>query len=313
MLNIQVQLSVATMINHPKVTFFLEDSLRKQAEAGNHNFLKLVSEVLQESRFQVSYAHPDQADARDGSHALFHMQHPDRSNGVTVRRSYYYPFWQIERTSERWNWDVARASFDPSDVDPKTARQFYRFWQKRLFKDAPSTTSKAGFVYVPLQGKLLSQRSFQTHSPLDMVRHVLAQDRERDVIATLHPGEHYVPKELNALKRLEQKEPRLSLRMGEMDALLPHCDYIVTENSSVAFAGYFFKKPSILFAGIDFHHIANKVSDLGVEGAFQRVLDVKPNYPFYVWWFLQHQSINGGRPDAKDRIRQRLIDLGWPV
>jgi hypothetical protein len=84
-------------------------------------------------------------------------------------------------------------------------------------------------------------------------------------------------------------------------------------NSSVAFAGYFLKKPSVLFAGIDFHHIAANVGVLGVDGAFEAVRGMKPPYPQYLWWFLQQMSVNAGRPDAEDKIRARLAGLGWPV
>ncbi|MEQ9692775.1 hypothetical protein [Shimia sp. SDUM112013] len=301
------------MTSENKVIFFLEENLRQSAEAGNHNFLGLVSDVLTEAGFQVAYADPQIADARDGQFALFHMQQPDRPKGVTVRRSYYYPFWQIERTSERWNWDVARAPFDRKHVDPNTAAQFFGFWQKRLFKDGPQSAANDGFIYVPLQGKLLQHRSFQHCSPMKMLDHVLAHSSGRKVIATLHPGETYSERELFALETLADATPNLTLQMGGMEPLLQRCAFVVTQNSSVAFAACFFRKPSILFAGIDFHHICANVSDLGVKAAFESVTTMEPDYAAYVWWFLQHRSINAGRPEAKDKIKQRLRDLGWPV
>ena len=88
---------------------------------------------------------------------------------------------------------------------------------------------------------------------------------------------------------------------------------MVTQNSSAAFSGFFFGKPCVLFARVDFHHIAANVASLGVKAAFDRVRSMSPDYAGYVWWFLQRQSINAGRPEAEERIRDRLAALGWPV
>ncbi|MFY0659669.1 MAG: hypothetical protein JXR15_04185 [Shimia sp.] len=146
-----------------------------------------------------------------------------------------------------------------------------------------------------------------------MVEHVLAQEPDREIVVTLHPGETYSDEERDALDDMVAKYARLSLQVGGMEALLPKCAYVVAMNSSVAFAGYFLKKPCVLFAGIDFHHIAANVERLGIDGAFKAVRGMKPPYPQYLWLFLQQMSINAGRPEAEDKIRARLARLGWPV
>ena len=307
------RLSVGGMSNDRLIRFYLPDGLRQSAEAGEHNFLNKIASVLAGAGFKAEYLDPDMADPKASGYSLFHMEEPFAQRSVTIRRAYYYPFWQIERTNERWNWDVARAVFDPGTVDRKTAEQFYGFWQKRLFKEPLKSLGREGFIYVPLQGRLTQARSFQTCSPLEMIQHTLEQDTERRVIAALHPKEIYTEEDFAALEKLDAAQDRLELRMGEMEALLPRCDYVVTENSSVGFAGFFFGKPCITFASIDFHHISADVGRLGVADAFAAVHDMAPDYAGYVWWFLQKMSINAGRPKAEENIRARLSALGWPV
>lgn len=304
-------------MNEPRrATFYLEDGLRQSAEAGQHNFLGLVAEVLRAAGFELAYR-PDSAEERAASaarpgYALFHMAEPGHDRALTLRRVYHYPFWAIEPSARRWEWRVAQADFPAGAVERAEADRFYRFWQTRLFGEAPAQATREGFVYVPLQGRLLQHRSFQSCAPLDMLRAVLAHD-PREVIAGLHPKEVYSDEELAALDQLEQSTPRLTVTLGGMERWLAGCDYVATENSSAAFNGFFFGKPAVLFARSDFHHIAADAARLGVENALRMAPQMQPDYAGYLHWFWQQVSINAGRPDAKDRIRAALLRAGWPV
>ncbi|WP_127116123.1 hypothetical protein [Shimia sediminis] len=301
------------MTAEPHVTFFLPDGLRQSAEAGEHNFIGKIETVVRAAGMGVDFQDPSRARPDDPGYSLFHMQDPLNPRGATIRRNYFYPFWHIEHGNQRWDWDVARARFDLPDVNRAEINRFYGYWQKRLFGDALRNVTRDGFVYVPLQGKLLERRSFQECSPIRMLQRVLEQVPDRPIIAALHPKEHYEPDEIQALDKLDHDFDRLEIRIGDMEPLLAGCDYIVTQNSGVAFSGFFFGKPCVLFAKIDFHHIACNVSSLGVDAAFARVQDIVPDYAGYVWWFLQHMSINAGRPEAEEKIRNRLAVLRWPV
>jgi hypothetical protein len=149
-------------------------------------------------------------------------------------------------------------------------------------------------------------------SPLAMVETVLARDT-RPVVAALHPKEHYAPAELRALERLAEHHPRLTVEKGQMERFLPACAYVATQNSSAAFNGYFFEKPAVLFAQVDFHHIAANVPVLGVDGAFAALADNHPDYTAYLWWFWQEMSINAGRPQAEAQIAAAMRRAGWPI
>lgn len=293
---------------------YVEHAVRKAVERGNHNFLHLLIEVVQETGFKVEFR-PNSLTHRLAGHAdsafgLTHMKDPVGPNGLVFRRVYHRPFWQIERVAERWNWNVAQTVFEPDQIDAKQAIAFADRWKNRLYKGAKSDDQ--GFVYIPLQGKLLQHRSFQTCAPIDMLRTVLPALNQPAVV-TLHPKETYSEAELAALKAVLDEHPNAILKTGQMDSLLPNCSLVITENSSVAFDGYFFEKPTILFAAIDFHHIAQSANPETFRDALSHALTVQPDYAKYLFWFWQIMSINAGRPDAKDRIRARLVQLGWPV
>lgn len=299
-----------------RICFYLEPSLRESAAAGQHNFLGLIAAVGREAGLEIDFRDDAAETLRrsrpEDEFAVTHMAVPPHERAVTVRRSYAYPFWSIETSEKRWEFDVARATFDAALVDNGDARKFARFWRKRLTGDWPDVANR-GHVYVPLQGRLLEQRSFQAASPIEMIKAVLEHEPDRAIAAGLHPKERYSAKEINALERLEQKHPRFSVQLGGMERLLPGCDYVVTQNSGAGFMGYFLAKPLVLFGRIDFHHIAARVDRLGVEGALRTVRDGAPEFDAYLWWFWQKMAINAGRQEAKEKIAARLRGFGWPV
>ena len=305
------------MMVEKHVDFYLEPGLKSSAEAGKHNFINKVITVLEKGGFSTAIhgnalSDRSQSETRN-SYAMFHMDQPLNARGLTMRRVYHYPFWQIEPTTERWDWRVAKARFKPEKIDGGEAQKFYNFWRKRLFGEAVQDIGRDGFVYVPLQGRLAERRSFQTCSPIEMLVATLQRDPGRRVLATLHPNEIVTGAERAKLQTLAKRFPRLSLREAPMEEMLARCDYVVTQNSSVAFNGYFFGKPCVLFARVDFHHIAGDVFRNGRDAAFDAVQAEAPDYARYIWWFWQEMSINAGREEAENKIRQAIRRGGWPI
>lgn len=305
------------METHCLLTFYLHSSLRRRAEAGQHNFINKISNVARAAGFDVAFDRHGReqliGSATKPGFAMFHMADPFHDRALTMRKVYQYPFWAIERTAKRWDWPVARAEFDRPVGSDQEIDRFYKFWQKRQFGQDAATARSDGYVYVPLQGRLLDHRSFQVCSPIQMIEHVLEQDPRRQVIATLHPKEEYSDRELRALEQLCHQHPRLTLKTGGMQEMLQGCDYVVTQNSSAAFFGFFFSKPAILFGQVDFHHIATNVMEQGVQQAFEQVLEMTPDYAGYVYWFWQQRSINAGLDSVEVKIKERLLAAGWPV
>ncbi|WP_420568986.1 hypothetical protein [Thalassovita sp.] len=302
-------------MTEPKnLRFYLEDKLLRAAQDGTHNFLAQLISVTEDAGFQTELCPREQGreTAADG-YSIFHDEDPGQPGGLTFRRVYHGSFWTIEKSSERWASRVALRSFNSDKIDPNKAKTFYERWQRRVFRNAPAKTSHEGFVYVPLQDQLIERRGFQMASPIEMIMSVLHHEPNRRVIVTLHPRENYSMKEQNRLQQMQDRFSNLQIQKGGMIPLLQSCDYVVTQNSAVAFNGYFFGKPSILFGKTDFHHIALNVEGLGVSNAFEQVHEHRPDYARFIYWFWHKNSINAGRPVAEEQIAQALRREGWPL
>lgn len=295
----------------------LEPGLLESAQAGAHNFINIVTNTAKDAGFQVRLHCSSDAEllqpVGENTFTLTHMKHPPSQRGLVFRRAYHYPFWQIDQTAERWNWDVAQAVFDPATVEGKEARQFAGFWKKRLFGALPQETTRSGLIYVPLQGKLRLHRSFQLCSPVKMLTHTMQHSDGRRVVATLHPKEEYAAADLAELERLEARHQNLTITTGDMARYLQAADFVVTQNSSAAFAGYFFGKPALLFGKIDFHHIAVCADMRDLADSFAQVAKAEPNFDKYLWWFWQSQSINAGKDTASAKVAARFVRFGWPM
>ncbi|RYH04229.1 hypothetical protein EU805_02320 [Salipiger sp. IMCC34102] len=298
------------------VVFYLDRPLLNAAREGRHNFLGLVSKALTDAGLRVLLelntreARAESAD-RPG-YSLFHMDEPFHARALTVRRNYFYPFWQIERSSRRWEWTVALSKFKPDAVDRQEADRFADFWRHRLFPDVAPQKTPDGPIYMPLQGRIQQHRSFQSFSPVEMIRRTACRMPDRDIVLTLHPGERYGNADITALEEIEGQHPNVAVSARPPEQLLPRCSAVVTQNSSVALKGFFFRKPAVVFGQIDFHHIAGNVPMEGEERAFAD-LDRDRDYAGYLWWFLQKMSINAGRPEALDKITATFRQHGWPV
>ena len=291
----------------------LHDSLRARAQAGEVPLFAHLATALPGWRLHFQ---PDTPLARlktrlRGAYGLFHMQPlPAGGRILCLRRAYMYPFWRIERTHLRWEFDAARMAFDPDATAPDAAARFVARWRPKLLGERPIT--RAGFVLVPLQGYLQTARSFQSMSPMQMIEQTLARD-PRPVIATLHPNESYSDADRRALAQMTARFSHFSVSDRPSADLLAACDLVVTQNSSVALSGFFAAKPAILFGQSDFHHIAASVPRDGLEAAFSAPTPPPDLFDRYLHWFFTQTTINAGSPDAPARLNARLRALGWPV
>lgn len=304
----------APMSRNEILRIYLDAPTLARARAGEHNFFhRLIGAVrsrgwrveLRESTLAERLAAP----AR-GGYALFHMEQPTHARALTCRRTYVGAFWHIEAQAERWEWPVAKATFDPDQIDPVASAAFGGLWRKRLYSGG-NDVSDGGFVFLPLQGRLTSHRSFQAMSPLDMLHQVLART-DLPVRAFLHPRETYGAAELAALAALTARHPRLTVETGNPRYALQHCRFVVSQNSGLVLEGFVLHKPAVLFGRIDFHHIAGCVPRDGLDPAFA-ALDRLPEFDKYLYWFLHQQAINAGRPECEDQILTVLRGHGWPI
>lgn len=296
---------------------YLEPVMLEMARAGTFGFVSRVQAAFS-ARGDVVVLEEDTDAARLTSaalpgYSLFLMKDPFHPRALSMRRAYYYPFWRIEASVKRWEFEVAHKPFKPGELDPVPATKWFNTWRRYLFKRGPLNTEKAGMIYVALQGRLRDHRSFQTMSPLEMIAQVQARAGERRILLGLHPGETYTPAEIAAVEAVAEKDPRITLQTGGMEEALRLCDFTVTQNSTAALSGFFFRKPAILFAKTDFHHAMAQVARLGVDEAWHRVENANPPYARYMHWFLQMNAIKADEADAEKKIVETCRKHGWPV
>lgn len=282
-----------------KLTFYLDDGNRTKADAGLGIFGAVV-DVARAAGWEVQYRGQQAEVAGEGYHLVYNrpVQGPFC---FSLRRCYLEKYYRIEATNDRWDWDVAGLKFPGK---PGQA-WFQRHWRGRLFDGLK--IESGGYIFMPLQGKLLQRRHFQAASPVEMIREALAADPKRRIVASLHPREAYTAEELAALRGID----RFELAEGSLP-LLAGCDYVVTENSSLALTGFFADKPAVLFGRIDFHHIAASVHRLGVAGAFDAVAQPQP-FADYLCWFFKRQALCAVGDDVTQRVAERLRAHGWPL
>lgn len=296
----------------PTLRVYLHGDMLRTAREGTFPAMALLARTMAAQGWRVSFdrASPAAHDTAPppGDYAMFHMKRPAHPRTLTLRRAYHYPFWWIEPVAERWRFAVAQAAFDPTGIGADEAAAFTRRLRARILKDEAVTRGDA--VLVPLQGHIRRARSFQTMSPVQMLDAVCRTGRP--VTATLHPSEVYDPDDRAALAGLAARYPRLTIGGDTRDALRD-CAFVATENSAVAFDGLILGKPAVLFAQIDFHHIALNVAALGAEEALAAAPRHAPDFDRYVTWFLRRRAIDAQAPDGGDRMLAAMRRGGWPV
>jgi len=297
------------------VKILVDEQMCVDARAGRHNFLHRLENALGDLGLKADFAAKTVgsllATGQTDEPSMAFMEEPTGPHMLNLRTAYVMPFWNIETTNKRWEFSVAQDTFNPDDVDPAAARKFANGVRRWRYKNDPADARRLGFVYVPLQGRLLQHRSFQSMRPIDMLKSLLAHE-SRPIVTTIHPNETYTQEELQALHDLVETSPNLSIGQSDTTALLRDCDYIATQNSGVAFTGLFYRKPCVLFGQIDFHHIAANVQKLGVAEAIKQVEAIRPPYDLYLYWFLKKHAINAGSDDVEEQIIARLKHLNWP-
>ncbi|GKY86434.1 hypothetical protein [Sinisalibacter aestuarii] len=296
---------------------YLDPVSLRMAREGSFGFVKRVRAAFGARGFEVSFTEDTDAErllseARPG-YSLFLMKDPFHPRALSMRRAYYYPFWRIEASAKRWEFRVAQKHFNPDETDTDIATEWFNRWRRFLFRKKPLNAERSGLIYVPLQGRLLDHRSFQSMSPVEMIGEVQARAGGRRILLGLHPGESHAPDEIAAVERIAADDPRVTLQKGGMEEALRICDLVVTQNSTAALSGFFFRKPAMLFGETDFHHQMPRVSALGVDEAWRMAEEITPAYARYLYWFIQLNAIKADTEMAESQIVETCRSHGWEV
>jgi hypothetical protein len=286
--------------------------LRKVHNGADRVVPRLVS-VLKSEDFAVEVQSKHDAVADFGGYTIYDAAPSSLENSVTFWRAYHPSFFRIEKNTEMFWWDVMNNRFDPTEQNPRDSVGFFKAWQERLFGEAPHRVEQDGSILIPLQAHLLRKRRFQLCSPVNMIKQTAKRFPDRQILLTVHPRVNHSVEELAALLKIQSEYANVHLSERSSFDVLRTCDFVVTQNSSVGFFANFFCKPVVMFAPIDFYHIALNVKRLTAERAFDLVETHRPDYAGFVRWFWQEQSVNLRMGNAENRIRLKLRQNGWPI
>ncbi|MFN4060613.1 MAG: hypothetical protein ACK4IA_07660 [Paracoccus hibiscisoli] len=294
------------------LTVYLHPPILHTARAGKLGLLNRIRSLLEPRGWRIDIR-PSGDQARVlaptlPGHALFNMERPTHDRALTFRLAYHYPYWRLERLAERWRWPIAQIPFDPARIEGDAAQTFARRLRARVLPGPDPV--RGDHILIPLQGHIRRQRSFQSASPVQMIR--AAARTGRPCIATLHPKEIYDDADRTALDRLARDHPNLTIG-GDTAARLRDCAFVVTQNSGVGFDGLILGKPVVLFGLSDYHHVTLDAGRLGAECALAMAPDHAPPTAKFLDWFLRRTSLDMMAPDANDRLLAAMKKGGWPV
>ena len=143
---------------HDRILNFYISARKREMAAAGMGIHGLVAQAVQVEGWEVRLH--DKADPAIGpGYHLIDNLAVLAPHCLVLRLCHMEPFYRIEATNDRWNWEVVGQEFVPRPG----AEWFLKYWQGRLFKDLP--IKAGGYIFMPLQGKLTERRHFQAMSP----------------------------------------------------------------------------------------------------------------------------------------------------
>ncbi|MBL1437900.1 MAG: hypothetical protein COB08_017090 [Rhodobacteraceae bacterium] len=297
--------------------FHAAAEMRSHIERGLHGFANMLSRIFEAEGYAVRVAGIGRADIwrakLDRNYHIFDMDGASGRRALNMRPSVLQPFWTLERPDSRYNGRMAHKVFDPSTVGGGLVTPFFEEMQKLYISPNMPDVGMKGYVLVPLQGQLSKQRHWQYASVQSMVETICAQDPRRKIILKPHPKEAYSAEDHAVIAKLLLL-PNVEVLELPIEALIAKCAYIVTQNSTAVFEGILHRKPAILFAKSDFHHIFPTVkSATDAPEAFARVKAKDMLFMKYLYWYLRMNAADIRRADAPAKIREMLAEAGWNI
>ena len=96
------------------IHIYLPDTMHRDAAAGRVKIINRIAAAVAPLGCKLVHhiQSPTELEkaAMRGGRALFHMVDPATPDGLTLRRAFQFPFWQIEAVAARWEFDVAKAT-----------------------------------------------------------------------------------------------------------------------------------------------------------------------------------------------------------
>ncbi|HIP23171.1 MAG TPA: hypothetical protein EYG79_06210 [Rhodobacteraceae bacterium] len=295
--------------------FHAAPEMRSHIEDGLHGFANMISQIFTTRGYGLRVAGIGRADLwrakLDNNLHIFDMAGAQGRRALNMRPSVLQPFWAVERPNSRYQGRMAHKVFDPSTVGGGLVTPFFEEMQKLYLNPQGPDIALRDYVLVPLQGQLGKQRPWQYASARGMVETIRAQDPTRKIVLKPHPKETYSAADNVVIAQLKQL-PNVQLLELPIEALIANCAYIVTQNSTAVFEGILQRKPSILFAKSDFHHIFPTVKSAAeAPEAFARVEAKNMLFMKYLYWYLRMNAADIRQANAPAKTLEMLAEAGW--
>ncbi len=241
-----------------KLIFHAAPKMRTHIENGLHGFANMLAQIFASEGYNMRVAGLGRVDTwrakHDRNYHIFDLEGAVGPRALNMRPSVFQPFWTLERPGSRYQGRMAQKLFDPATVGGGLVTPFFKEMQRLYLSPGLPDVGARDYVLVPLQGQLSKRRYWQYATVWDMVGTICIHDPTRKIILKPHPKEVYSPEDQAVIARLLLL-PNVELLELPIGTLIANCAYIVTQNSTAAFEGILHRKPSVLFAKSDFHHI----------------------------------------------------------
>ncbi|MCF6272654.1 MAG: hypothetical protein L3J37_05595 [Rhodobacteraceae bacterium] len=300
-----------------KLILHARPKMRAHIDQGQHAFSNVLRSSFEARGFLVKTGANSPVARwlaeKDRNLHIFHLGGATGPRALNMRRAFFHPFWSIEKPGSRHWGRMAQKTFDPALIDARAARQFFANTCKRILPKEPAPFTASDYALIPLQGKLLKHRKWQYADLATMVDTIRTHDPTREIYLKPHPGETYTEAE-KALLAQQCQLSKVRLVEGDIQSLLANAAYLVTHNSAAAFEGLLHRKPAILFAKADFHHIFPTVKNpASAAAAFGLAQSPLVDVEKYLYWYLQLNCINAWREDAGGKAVKMIAEAGWQL
>ncbi len=242
-----------------------------------------------------------------------------RDNVLNVALAYLQPFYHLDAQGVLANSSISKLEFDPSQIDPRLAQQFFdhlqtefvaqrktRYDQPQGDKDLPD-----GCIAVFLQGAGPHKYGTTHCSDEAMLRTVLEHAEGRPVVVKSHPLS--APGfDVPLVRDLLLEGHSLHATEANVHDILAKACVTVSFNSAVAVEGFLHRVPAIFFGKSDLHHIGEMVEHLSdFPRALTRALTETRAYPAFLQWYFREQCLEIGTRGADQKILDTLSKYGF--
>ena len=278
------------------LNFYLSPHKQEMAAAGK-GIHGIIAQVVQEAGWALHLRDHLDTVIGPGYHLVENLA-VLAPNCLTLRRCHMDPFYRIESTNDRWQWDVALGRSSRSQA-PNGSGNTGRSGSSKGCRSRP-----AAIFSCPCKASCLAVFIFSPEPGRDDRSNPAGRSKAPD------PGNPAPQGNLQPRGTGGPENFRKAVRSAGSTFAPAACGMRLCGDREFGdgFSGFFARKPAVLFAEIDFHHIAGSVPRQGLS---ERVSGGRPGtFASYLHWFLRDNAISAWSDDCA-RKGHRPVAQPW--